>query len=233
MNKFGYSRYWFLLAAFTVGLTIATPIAFAQRVISYQGILTNGRAPVDGPHAMTLKLYRDTNSLPIFQEMQNVTVAGGIFNVLIGKVVALPPLSFSGSNRYWLGVQVDGANELTPRAQLTDVPSAFFADTANFARSVDLTGGTSGQVFTSNGSSAPTWQDIPTPPGLPTGAIVEFADNGAHSGFTLLPSSISIGEAWATKASMPTARTFLAAAAAGNGKLYAVGGYNGGYLSTC
>ena len=33
---------------------------------------------------------------------------------------------------------------------------------------------------------------------------------------------------WTAKAAMPTARNFLAAAAPGNGKLYAVGGGNGG-----
>ncbi len=38
---------------------------------------------------------------------------------------------------------------------------------------------------------------------------------------------------WTAKASMPTARDRLAAAAPGNGKLYAVGGYNGANLATC
>ena len=40
------------------------------------------------------------------------------------------------------------------------------------------------------------------------------------------------GDKWATKASMPTARHNLGVASASNGKIYAIGGYNGGYLST-
>jgi N-acetylneuraminic acid mutarotase len=38
-------------------------------------------------------------------------------------------------------------------------------------------------------------------------------------------------DTWTTKAPMPTARQGLAAAVV-NGSLYAIGGYNGSYLST-
>ncbi len=73
--------------------------------------------------------------------------------------------------------------------------------------------------------------------GLPTGAIVIFADNGAHSGFTYTGSTLSVtNDAWAPKTSMLTARFSLAAAAPGNGKIYVVGGTPDGsttVLGTC
>ncbi|MBJ7607865.1 MAG: hypothetical protein JF887_00325, partial [Candidatus Dormibacteraeota bacterium] len=37
---------------------------------------------------------------------------------------------------------------------------------------------------------------------------------------------------WATVAPMPTARGFLAAATGPDGRIYAIGGYKGGYLTT-
>src|SRR5262245_51520767 len=46
------------------------------------------------------------------------------------------------------------------------------------------------------------------------------------------PNADALADSWATRAPMPTARQHLGVAAAGNGKLYAIGGFNGAYVAT-
>ncbi len=117
----------------------APGVSQAQRIISYQGLVTDAtNAPLIGLHALTLRIYTaDTGGAPIFEELQKVTFSSeGIFNVLIGNSKPLLPLKVTNpaTDRYYLGVLVDGSPELVPRSPLSDVPSAFFADTAGFAR---------------------------------------------------------------------------------------------------
>jgi len=81
--------------------------------------------------------------------------------------------------------------------------------------------GSSGQVLTSNGSSAPTWQT-----GLPVGAVVLFADNGAHTGFSIL-NGIAVGsDNWSTGTSLPSGQGEMVSGVV-NGKIYVIGGGDG------
>src|SRR5437773_1449841 len=65
--------------------------------------------------------------------------------------------------------------------------------------------------------------------GLVSGALVAAASPTAPAGYTFTGLSFSL-DVWATKATMPTARLVLAAAAVG-GKIYAIGGYNSRFLN--
>ncbi len=85
--------------------------------------------------------------------------------------------------------------------------------------------GTSGQVLTSNGASAPTWQAGAF--GLPSGAIVGFADNGTHAGFTDWGFSQTFGtNLWTTGLALPFGQNVMTSAVVG-GKIYVIGGENG------
>ncbi len=128
-----------VVLAFLVLIGACTNVSQAQRHISYQGMLTDANSqPLTGLHALTLRIYTaDTGGIPLFEETQKVTLSSsGLFNVLIGAIRPLEPLSFVNptADRYYLGVSVDGMQELSPRSPLTDVTNAFFADTAGYAR---------------------------------------------------------------------------------------------------
>ncbi|MBC8145245.1 MAG: hypothetical protein H7X80_06635, partial [bacterium] len=68
-------------------------------------------------------------------EAQNVAVTRGVFNALIGSTIAIPT-SMAFDRAYFLGVSVDGGEELSPRTPLTAVPYALHAVTADVAANV-------------------------------------------------------------------------------------------------
>ena len=169
-----------LAVAYGLILLLTVSSSFAQRTISYQGVIENNGVPLsNGPHTIAINIYKSaTGGIAVFQETQSVTVTNGLFDVLIGKVNSLPTLSFIGTP-YYLGIQVDGSAELTPRSQLADVPSAFFADTANFARNVGSGSGING--VGTNGT-VPLW----------TGATTESNSKLTDNGTTLSYSGTNI-----------------------------------------
>ena len=87
--------------------------------ISYQGRLTGvDGLPLTGAYPMTVALYTvPTGGTPFWSETQaTVSVQDGLFNVLLGSVVALPnPLP---AGNLYLGVTV-GNEEITPRQLLS------------------------------------------------------------------------------------------------------------------
>ncbi len=89
------------------------------KTLSYQGVLTDasGTAVTDGSYSLTFKLYESATSGPlVWEETQSVTVANGIFSVILGSSTTLNLLF---NKQYWLGIAVDGGSELQPRIQLT------------------------------------------------------------------------------------------------------------------
>jgi hypothetical protein len=108
--------------------------------MNYQGTLTDfyGVA-LDTTVSMAFTIYDDsTGGSSIWTETQpSVVVVRSIFNVLLGSVNAIPDTVFDDPER-WLGVQVGGDAEMTPRQKLVTVPYAFRAaksDTADYAHS--------------------------------------------------------------------------------------------------
>ena len=122
---------WFYGA---VAVVLATVSVWAQvpRVLSYQGILTNrdGRILPDGDYELQIRLYDRLDATePIYSERQRVTSKHGVVNVLIGTVEPLPErLTFD--RVYYVGVSVNGSEELQPRTMLTAVPYALRAESA-------------------------------------------------------------------------------------------------------
>ena len=122
---------WFYVS---VAVVLATVSAWAQvpRVLSYQGILTDrdGRILPDGDYELQIRLYdRLDATVPIYSERQRVSSQHGVVNVLIGMVEPLPErLTFD--RVYYVGVSVNGSEELQPRTMLTAVPYALRAESA-------------------------------------------------------------------------------------------------------
>jgi hypothetical protein len=115
----------FVMAA-GVGLAICllcgTSFAQVPNTLSYQGILTDtAQTPEvveNGLYTLSFSLYNDdTDGLPIWtEEHTNVSVFQGRFHVILGSIADLDTVDFDQT--YWLGISVDGGNEL-PRIEMT------------------------------------------------------------------------------------------------------------------
>ena len=108
----------FLLLSGTF-LLAQTVLAQIPKTISYQGALTNaaGETVDDGQYILTFKLYNvNEGGENLWVEMQDVPVAGGIFNVILGRN---NPLDLPFDKTYWLGVAIGEDAELVLRIELT------------------------------------------------------------------------------------------------------------------
>jgi hypothetical protein len=130
--------------AFMIALSIVLMSTGASAevpgLMNYQGTLTDGYGvALDTTVAMTFSIYTDSvGGSQVWTETQlAVAVGNGLFNVLLGSVMAISEDVFSDPVR-WLGVQVGADPDLTPRQRITTAGYAFRAaetDTADFARS--------------------------------------------------------------------------------------------------
>jgi len=104
--------------------------ATAPHLVSFQGRLTDAaRIPVtDSTYSVTFSIYSGPAGGPaIWSEIQNVSTWGGLFNVLLGSVTPLDPATVSGDSSRYLGIQIGGDPEISPRTRLASVPFAFSA----------------------------------------------------------------------------------------------------------
>lgn len=114
-------RIAFLFAA-AILFIAAAAIADIPRIMSYQGVLADasGSAVSDGNYSITFRLYTaESGGSPIWEETQTVAVKKGIFEAKLGSYT---PLDLSFSQRYYLGISVEGGAELAPRTQLCSAP---------------------------------------------------------------------------------------------------------------
>ena len=104
-------------------LFILTQLLLAQipKTLSYQGLLTNatGEIVADGDYAIKFTIYDavqgGTNLWS--EEHPTVSIQSGVFNAVLGSITPFDTLAFN--KQYWLGISVNGGEELTPRVQLT------------------------------------------------------------------------------------------------------------------
>ena len=109
-------------------LLAASVSAQVPTKMSYQGVLTDGSgAPVaDGNHSLVFKLYSvSTAGSALWTETQgSVNTTNGVLSVVLGSVT---PIGIAFDGALWLGIEVDGGGELTPRIELTTSPYSFQA----------------------------------------------------------------------------------------------------------
>jgi hypothetical protein len=120
--------------------------------ISYQGVLQNNGATVNGTDTLKILIYQyETGGTPLYTETQATDIVNGIFNISIGSVTPLQP-TLDFTKQYYLTVSVNGGPELTPRSLVSFAPYAFHAlnaDTAIYASRASVANGVSGGVVNS------------------------------------------------------------------------------------
>ena len=100
-------------------------IAGAQAGLIIQGAIQNSSgAPMpNGNYSLSFRLYEaDAGGVAVWSETQpSVPVTSGLYTVSLGAVT---PLTAPFDKIYYLGVSVNGGNELIPRARLSSSPYA-------------------------------------------------------------------------------------------------------------
>jgi hypothetical protein len=118
--------------------------------------------PINGSTNITFRLYSaPTGGTALWTEAHTsanaVPVSNGLFNVLLGSLTPIPASVWSNANVY-LGVQVGGDAEMTPREEVNAVPITLVA---NQARNVpQMQSG----IITTTGAYLPNsdqWTDVP------------------------------------------------------------------------
>jgi hypothetical protein len=102
----------------------------------FQGVLTDEiGTPLEGTNTVTFAIYNTSSGgLALWFETLGVDCEDGVFSVILGVT---DPIDLDFSEQYWLGVQVAGDTEMTPRYRLTSAPYAFRAGTAYHALEAD------------------------------------------------------------------------------------------------
>ena len=117
----------------TAIMLLAVSMTFAEvpKLISYQGRFSDAGTPVaDGAYPVTFTIYdQATGGTVLWTEIQNVTITGGLFSVLLGAVNPVATSVFSWPACY-LGIKLGANPEMTPRPRLAAVPYALTADSA-------------------------------------------------------------------------------------------------------
>jgi len=130
------------LMSLCIMLVISLVNAQAPQLLNYQGKLVkaDGKAE-DGTFTMTFAIYStETGGTALWSETQNnITVAKGIFSVLLGSVTAFPNTLFTGSGARYLGIKVGTEAEMAPRFRLTSVPYAQRAGEADAVKDGSIT----------------------------------------------------------------------------------------------
>ncbi len=122
--------------------------AQVPQTLSYQGVLTDAsNNPRNGNFQLTFKFYEQADgNEAIWQEVHNVGVVNGLFNVVLGKNQSL---TVPFDRLYWLGITIGDDAELSPRVELT---SSAYSLNARFLADGALTAG-SNINLTRQGSS--------------------------------------------------------------------------------
>jgi hypothetical protein len=127
-----------LLLTGQIGAQGTSPVLEASTTISYQGnLLDQAGEPVNATVPMTFKLYdAPTGGTALWTEERTgtnaVPVTNGLFHIILGSVTPIDPALLD--QLLWLGISVDGDEEMTPREQfeLANIPDVFWpADKQN------------------------------------------------------------------------------------------------------
>ena len=141
---------WTLLALLFLCIPVKENIGQTiPQHFSYQGVLVDGAgvAYPDGTYNLSFRLYDiTTGGSPLWEEQVSLLLNDGVFDALLG---ASNPIDLPFDKQYWLGIELEGESEMTPRLPLVAVPYALNAAKAVTADRIGPNG--SGVVRSLNG----------------------------------------------------------------------------------
>lgn len=136
-----------------IGLIVSSVLsvvanAQSNKPISLQLYLSNNGSVYNGNHTVHISWYtQPVGGLPLFEEQFSVYIEDGITSVELGSTKALPNSVLMNDN-VWLGISVNGLDEIIPRTMLVAAPYARVADIALTARALEA--GSNGLVTSVN-----------------------------------------------------------------------------------
>ncbi len=121
---------------FTITLLVLVMICTASllavevpNIINFQGYLSNAGTPLDGSFELTFKIYDvPTAGTALWTETRTFDVSDGYYSILLGEAT---PIDIAFSGNIWIGVQITGESEMTPRYQIATMPYAYVAKHAD------------------------------------------------------------------------------------------------------
>lgn len=183
-----------VMSAFNAYTTFAAPLRspFVPDKVGFEGQLANsaGQPVADGPYTITFRLYSvATGGTALWNETQSVNVSDGLYSVQLGSVNPLSPTEFQGER--WLGVEVSGDSEMTPRIPISAVPFALNARQAMGlqGRDVATSAPADGDVlkwdetsdqWVPGGAEIPSGAILMMPGACPTGFVEYTAARGRY-----------------------------------------------------
>ncbi len=144
--------------------------------INFQGFLkdSNGDA-ITASKSIVFSLYTvSSGGANIWTSTKTVTVTDGVYSTVLGDTAVLTGLDFDA--QYYLGINVAGDGEMTPRQALTSTAYAIKAKQLDVAYTLPAADGTSGQVLKTDGSGAATWENAG---GF---TITQYSNTGTYTG---------------------------------------------------
>ena len=121
---------FFMLLAVSIDLSAQSSL---PRIMSYQGVMvdTTGIPVCDSTWTIDVWLYDQlSGGVPLWTERHDVVTRGGVFSILLGSKT---PMSMPFDKPYYIATALGGSSSVGDRAQLTGMPYAFKADSANYA----------------------------------------------------------------------------------------------------
>jgi hypothetical protein len=118
-----------LVVVVAVLLLAGSVLADIPQMVGYQGMVTDnsGNPVADGTYTMRFRIYTAVTGGTLLWDSNNqsVTLAGGVFSVMLGESPQ-PALSLDFDQDYWLLVTFSGQNQ-SPRKRLGSVGYAYMA----------------------------------------------------------------------------------------------------------
>jgi len=105
--------------------------AAVHKYINYQGkLLDSSEIQVsDGSYRIKFTIYdQAVGGANLWFDNYDVDIKNGLFSVLLGSSSTAINLDFEEKDGYWLGVEVEGDGEMTPRKEIGAVAYAFNSD---------------------------------------------------------------------------------------------------------